>query len=258
MELTILGFGEEWKGFNWRFNLMRTFLKSLHPNNIVCFVDGYDVFCSRNLNELKDTFINLKKKYNCKVIVGYDNIQSKIQKFFNRINFNGEINAGTYIGESIDILNILNSISDIDNASDDQIILNKYYNKNKQHIHIDKDSEIFGTIYDGNRLKDVSKYYVIKNNEIYTSVTNKRPFFIHGPGMSDLSIILRKINYNCDDAIVKQLKKDISQYDYRNLKLKIIKLRNNKHFRTIYKLLIIIIFILLFYHIYNFCKYKVI
>jgi hypothetical protein len=60
------------KVFVWRFKLMIDYLEKLDENDIVCFVDGYDVICTRNLNELVDEFVKIKNKTNCKIIVGYD------------------------------------------------------------------------------------------------------------------------------------------------------------------------------------------
>jgi predicted phosphohydrolase len=72
-ELTVLGFGEKWQGFNWKFAKMIEHLKKLKSKDIVCFVDGYDVICTRNLNELQNKFIKIKNETGCKIIVGYDN-----------------------------------------------------------------------------------------------------------------------------------------------------------------------------------------
>ena len=74
-QLKILGYGEKWKGFNWRFKLMIEYLETLKDDDIVCFIDGYDVLCTRNLNELKSVFLKLHKEKKCKIIVGYDNIK---------------------------------------------------------------------------------------------------------------------------------------------------------------------------------------
>ena len=59
VQLKILAYGEKWKGFNWRFKLVLDYLKSLNGNDIVCFVDGYDVICTRNLKTLPNIFLNL-------------------------------------------------------------------------------------------------------------------------------------------------------------------------------------------------------
>jgi uncharacterized LabA/DUF88 family protein len=51
-DVKVLGYEEKWQGFNWRFTLILDYLKKLNKNDIVCVIDGYDVLCTRNLNEL--------------------------------------------------------------------------------------------------------------------------------------------------------------------------------------------------------------
>ena len=67
--LTVLGYGEKWTGFCFKFDKMIQYLKKLDPNDVVCFIDGYDVICVRNLNEITDVFLQLKKRTNCKIII---------------------------------------------------------------------------------------------------------------------------------------------------------------------------------------------
>ena len=68
-ELEVLGYRQEWKGFNWKLKLMLEYLNKLNKNDIVCFVDGYDVICVRNLNQLKNTFLNIKTREKCNIII---------------------------------------------------------------------------------------------------------------------------------------------------------------------------------------------
>ena len=88
-ELEVLGFGEKWKGFYWKYELMIEYLKSVSENDIVCFIDGYDVICTRDLNELKESFIKIKNEKNCKIIVGHDKIKKNnfLFKLFHNIFF---------------------------------------------------------------------------------------------------------------------------------------------------------------------------
>ena len=72
-ELEVLGYGEKWEGFNWRYIKMIEYLKGLPEDDIVCFVDGYDVICTRNLHELIPVFLKIKEKEGCKMVVGEDN-----------------------------------------------------------------------------------------------------------------------------------------------------------------------------------------
>ena len=80
-KLTTLGFNQTWKGFNWRCNLMKKLLLSYNKTDIICFIDGYDVLCVRDLNDLNLEFIKIKNREKCKIIVGYDYIPNKIIKF---------------------------------------------------------------------------------------------------------------------------------------------------------------------------------
>jgi len=41
LKLKVLGFGQKWLGFAWRFQLMQEFLQSIPEDEIVVFVDGY-------------------------------------------------------------------------------------------------------------------------------------------------------------------------------------------------------------------------
>jgi hypothetical protein len=129
-KLKILGFGTKWKGFNYKYNLMRQELLKLPKDDIVCFVDGYDVLCVRDLNDMIDSFIEIKNREKCKIIAGYDNVFNKFIKLYTRLYFTKSINktvinSGTYIGYVEDLLNMLNSM-DKNNLLDDQILLNKY------------------------------------------------------------------------------------------------------------------------------------
>ena len=58
MNLTILGWGMEWKGFTWRLDLIREFLHSptLRPDDMVCFIDAYDVLVLESSDELVKRF----------------------------------------------------------------------------------------------------------------------------------------------------------------------------------------------------------
>jgi len=238
-ELEILGFGEKWKGFYWKYELMIEYLKSVSENDIVCFIDGYDVICTNNLNKLKDSFIKIKNEKKCKIIVGHDKIKKNdfLFKLFHHIFFgkcnNISINSGTYIGYSKDILYILeNIISNKKNENDDQILLTNYCINNPNDIYIDIDNKLFLTLL--YPLTDLDKYVEIKNNKLIYN--NNEPFFIHAAGYGILDNILIKLNYNYNDNIKKQYYSDIYKkriYHYI------------KNFKRNYKMLSFLIIILL-------------
>jgi hypothetical protein len=60
-ELVVLGWGEKWKGFVWRFELMREYLKNLDPNEIVCFIDAFDVVILQDPQTIEAKFLKYIK-----------------------------------------------------------------------------------------------------------------------------------------------------------------------------------------------------
>jgi hypothetical protein len=216
-ELEILGMGEKWEGFNWKFKKMIEYLTKLPPHDIVCFIDGYDVLCTRNLNELKTAFIEMKKKHNCKIIAGNDKVQSYIVQFFQYFFFgkckNESLNSGTYIGYATDLLEIVTKIYELNpkNEADDQVLMTKYCVANPDDICIDVDSELFLTICDScNELDN----HVQINTQTQTQTlmyNNRQPFFIHANGFGFLDNIITKLGYEYNDNIKDKLRNDLFQ-----------------------------------------------
>lgn len=215
ISLTVLGMGEKWLGFNWRYQKMLEFLKTIDQNDLVCFVDGYDVICSRNLSELPTEFERIQKRTGCKIVVGEDNIVNTLNKFFSYFNFgkcNGKsLNAGTYIGYSKDIRDIIEKIYALNprNDADDQVLMTMFCSKNPAEFYIDEKGEIFLCIVD--TLNDIDTH-VISN--IQKNSNNKVPFFIHANGYGFLDNTINRLGYDANHElesldIPTQYKKDI-------------------------------------------------
>jgi hypothetical protein len=213
--LTVLGYGEKWTGFTFKFDKIIKYLKKLDPNDIVCFIDGYDVICVRDLREITDVFLELKKKNNCKIIIAENKIIKNnlfnylnniiVTIYFNKCK-NQLLNSGTYIGYVKDILFVLEQIYTGDNTLDDQQILVKYCKSNPNDIYIDIKNELFLTI--DRPFDSVHQYLTVKNNKIYHK--NNRPFFIHGNGHTFLDSTLELIGYKnvkINDELSKKYKK---------------------------------------------------
>lgn len=190
-ELVILGLNEKWQGFNWRNKLILNYISKLDDNDILCFIDGYDVICVKNLDTIIDKFEYIKNREQCKIIVGYENIFSINNKIGNFLMFNSPINAGTYISKIKDLKKIINSILKINekNDADDQVLLIKYSENNPKHVYCDINSELFLTLVDSNN--QINPSNIISDNKIIYN--NNHPYFVHGPGntcMDDLIIKL--------------------------------------------------------------------
>lgn len=240
--LTVLGFGQEWKGFNWRIKLMVNYLEKINPYDIVCFVDGYDVICLRNFNELQKKFLNIKSKNNFKILTALETHEYYFgrkflhESYFGKCNNNLQINAGTYMGFAIELLDVLKKILLLndDDKADDQVLMTQYCNIYDDY-YIDIDCEIFATI--STFLNDVSKYVDIENGIL--KYKNKFPFFLHCPGSTYMDGVLLKLNYNLPNQINDEL--------YYNFTNKILLYLNFRSFIILSVFLIPIILILIIF-----------
>jgi len=199
-ELEVLGYGEKWRGLNWKFKLMIDYLKKLPETDIVCFVDGYDVLCVRNLDEMREEFLRIKKETGCKIVVAKEEHANEFVKWSADMIFDNckdiNINAGTYIGMVNDILDILSEIQkeNPEDEIDDQKILIDHCKKHSDDFYIDIYNKFFFA-----KVAITHELYndvEIKNNEIY--VHGNKPFFIHAPGGGFLDNIIIKMGYPYD------------------------------------------------------------
>jgi len=204
-ELEVLGMGEKWEGFNWKFKKMIDYLEGLPQDDIVCFVDGYDVLCVRDLHELIPSFFEIEEREGCKMVVAEDKL-TWINKFAVELYFgkckNMSINSGTYIGTAINLLKIIKKIYKINpnNDADDQFLMTTYCNYNPNDVYIDANNYFFVVLSDANSFnKNLCAYISFEHNNKIT-YKNKSPFFLHAPGSGNLDDIVKKLGYdeNCN------------------------------------------------------------
>ena len=191
-----IGKGLKWKGSNpngktgcgQKINMMREYLQNLPDDDIVMFVDGYDVFISNNINRIMQEYY----KFDAKVIFGRDYKICWPDATLAELFPDEEgvyLNSGCYIGQVKEIKRILEPmllpsptpiISNINDDDSDQLHITKKYLSGKYDIKLDKECKIFQTtdFYDMNNV-------VIKDNRLYNTVTKSYPSVYHGNGGSD-------------------------------------------------------------------------
>jgi hypothetical protein len=250
-ELIVLGFGEKWKGFTWKYSLLLDKLKEFNKNDIVCFVDGYDVICTRNLESLKNDFIKIHKRENCKIIVGHskvivNNFIEKLKKLHGDIYFgkcnNINLNSGTYIGYVKDVYSIIKSVYEIKNSDteDDQILLTSYCNKNKNDLYIDIHNELFLTF--AVNYSEVDKYITFNNNNI-SYKNNNKPYFLHACGEGYLDNTIIRLGYTMNTRVKDTI--------YKKMLKKTINEIKNFFIKNIIYIFFFIFLIILFYILYK-------
>jgi len=246
-ELEVLGYGEIWKGFNWRFKLIIDYLKKLPKDDIVCFIDGYDVLCVRDLNEMKKIFLEKRNKTGCEIIIGINDFNNNYiynlaaYIYFGKCN-NSYINAGAYIGYVNDLLKIINEIHKMNSKddADDQILITEYCNKGNNNIYIDNNFELFVTLLCP--LIEIDQYLEISEDTKVIKYKSEQPFFIHANGYGYLDRIIMRLGYSIELNKIKNelfynfLEKKVFLYVYMILKNNIILI-----------IFIILLFLLFFY-----------
>lgn len=150
-ELVVLGWGQPWKGFAWRFDLMARYLTTLPEDEVVCFVDAYDVILLRPLALMEARFRALHRRHGFDVLVSREHAAGALQKAAAAFTFGAcrgmPISAGAYMGRAGDLLRVLTRIRarDADPAADDQRLLAAFCRDEPGRVHVDADSRVFLT-----------------------------------------------------------------------------------------------------------------
>jgi hypothetical protein len=244
-ELVVLGWGEKWQGFTWRFKLILDYIKSLPPDEIVCFIDGYDVILLRSLAELESTFKKIISYTDNKILIAYEDIKTLRNKISSMMLFgrcqDTAINAGTYIGYAKDLNNILTEMYNQDmvtDDSDDQQLFNQLCRKNIHKLMVDKDAVIFATIVD----KNVSRHMTVDGDRV--THRDQQPFFLHAPALGCMNSIIKQLGYTLTHEDEERIKK----YRYKST---MSKMQYYSRFTNKYYLLFVI---LLFFIIYKIAR----
>jgi hypothetical protein len=196
IELEILGLNQKWEGFMYKITTIIEYLRQINPTDIVCFVDGYDVICSKNLNELKREFIELKKQHNCKIVVSSENgLLINLNYFYFERCETKSINSGLYIGFAKDLLELFEKIHKLylkNTINDDQVLMIQQCNVNPEDFYIDVNNNLFLSL--SYPLLDINNYIDIQNKTIIYN--NNKPFFIHANGYGILDNVIINLGYN--------------------------------------------------------------
>jgi len=194
-EFIVLGYGEKWGGYAWKFEKMIEYLLNIDPNEFIVFVDGYDVICVQDLATIEEKYREVQKINYCKVLIATE--KTILPKFISNLYFgtvNGVLlNSGTYLGFAGDVLDVLTKAKMIYPAeTDDQILITSYAKISGNEICIDTNTSFFYT-----------NLSPLKEMELNHQAIS--PYFIHAPGCGLLTTILTDMGYIVDDDIKNEL-----------------------------------------------------
>ena len=261
VDLITLGMNQKWQGFTMKYILLINYLKTIDRNELIIFIDAYDVLLLRPLDDIEELFNNIVKITNKKIIVSMDgsniyslnsidNILYKLENLYFGKCKSLSINAGTYMGRVKDILDILYEMTNdlnIDPSLDDQILMTNHCNNNKDKYYIDHNNNIFYVV--THTLTDIMKYIQLDSNN-NVIVNNTKPYFIHGNANTILDNLILKLGYNITDI---EIKNNYNFFYNKLVKSTIIVYPKQINYNN-KKYIILIIIIIIFIILYN--KYK--
>jgi hypothetical protein len=200
-KLDVLGWGEEWKGYAWRLTLMMKYLETLDPEEVVCFIDGFDVLLLEPLEKMEERFRKLKENNDFKIAVAFEYpvvVLHRILAYFTFGKCQGKlINAGSYIGFAKEIMDVVRNIYNINphfNADDQQMLVS-YCQSNPENVYIDEDRSLFLMMaYPTKDIYPHMKPFLIND-----------PCIFHGAGNTDMNNLILSLGYNMTDEQKKEL-----------------------------------------------------
>ena len=224
-ELVVLGFNQPWRGFNQKNLLMKEYLDTLAPDEIVCFIDAYDVLLLRPLEDLEALFVSFNKNTGARIVVGCDLTVNGNYTLYARFYYgacnNKYVNSGTYIGYASDLRDMMAFIIQEtlgDTMADDQIMIRKYCSATN-NVHIDCD-RIFFLTFAGYKhmqfpLKHSKVNIVINPDSHELFYNNIKPFFVHGAGKINMINLVEALGYEISTEQRTSILKETNEWAVR-------------------------------------------
>lgn len=202
-QLVVLGWGEKWKGFSWKIELMKEFLSTQSDEEILCFVDAYDVILLQHHDTILNNFKKAVGARNDLVLVSEDRSTKTSTTFsvFNKLFFKmcggAYINSGTYMGHVKALRTMLSYVSNMmaNVAENDQRLMQIVCQKKPELFLIDRDCSVFLVICSPGEMisRRDERIEVINGEIIYDK--NTRPCILHASGYTNIDDVLYEFGY---------------------------------------------------------------
>jgi hypothetical protein len=204
---------KNWVGFECKINGIIEFLKYIkNDNDIVCFVDAYDILFNNNV----DNIINKFFEFSCNILFSseiYCYPYSNMKKYEDNEDFNSSssifsyLNSGCFIGYKKNIIDMLlwknkNEIKIICKDGGDQNYFTQYFLRfyKSHNIKLDFKQDIFQSMCGIN----YENIFFCKDGKIYNKLFSKIPSVLHFNGFGDMPI--KKIKSTDNNELVPALK----------------------------------------------------
>ncbi|MBA2727612.1 MAG: hypothetical protein H0U49_05505 [Parachlamydiaceae bacterium] len=180
LSIDVMGMGQPFKGNSHKLMYVQDYIQNLDDNDVVLFVDAYDVLFFADADKILQTFLNIDKPFVISVeryCWPYPNLEPSFPRGPTSFRY---INSGSYMGYVYRLKEILNDIQPKP-FQDDQGLFTRHYFENPDLYTFDAYCELFmpfaGVIMQELHI-DPSDDTVVVNE------TGIKPCMIHGNGGS--------------------------------------------------------------------------
>jgi len=183
IKVKVLGAKEDWTGGDIKngpgggikINLLKKELYKHKDDDVILFVDGYDVLLNDSLDNIVQTYLSFHSRV---VFAAEKNCwpNKELQSSFVQTAYgNDYLNSGCYIGTAGELKKIL--AEEIQNSEDDQLYFQQKYLSSQFDITLDVHTKLFQCV-----ARDEDVISVNDDLKIHNSETNNFPKILHGNG----------------------------------------------------------------------------
>jgi hypothetical protein len=198
--------------------LVRDFFASCAPDELVCFVDAYDVLLLRPLADLEAGFRRMVPAGD-RVVVAHDYAQPPLGEVAGAVMFGKcrgvRVNAGTYVGRAAVLVRMVDRMAAAAGAgwfrtTDDQVMMTRLCSSDPHAFHVDVRRELFLTVANHWRNLDLEAAGVaVVDGRLRYAPTGTEPCVLHTPASTRLDAVLWRLGYPV--AVVRGLGKPVWQ-----------------------------------------------
>mgnify|MGYP006957637363 CR=1 FL=1 len=214
VDVTSLGFGQEWTGTAMKIDLLDEYLGQLDDDDLLLFIDAFDVVLFADEKQIRRSFEDYQQKHpNCKVLIGAHAAPNPLMRYLMERSFMSGpgcetlLCCGTFMGKVRDVKNLFEALKDkIEELQtyDDQIVFVSVYGQQRRRLGmcLDAHSEVFATLCPPKNFAcmlagstsmdhlEVTKHLRVKNKN-----NGAFPVLVHAPGETCIDRLLRDLKY---------------------------------------------------------------
>ena len=204
--LITIGWQQTWGGFVWRMSLILDALETLNEDEIICFVDAYDVIILVPAIELRARYTALV--HDGRVLLAVENpLKEPLAYTLKRAVFGAcvggqTVNAGAYMGTVAMvrkfIVLILNRAQETSQPNDQKVLNSLCRTLVKDElIAVDTEGDVFfHAVCASNRVSGVVHGYCLfgLGANLENPLTGRRPAMLHAPGGLSLDRVCRRLD----------------------------------------------------------------